>query len=221
MSNSKQISVIIVDDHSLLREGFASRIEKDDTLELIDEAATGEDGLHKICKHKPDVAVVDIELPGINGFELSKKIKECSPNTEIIILTSYKQEEYFREAMEIGVSGYFLKDETIDILKAIKNIISGEPVISPKVLSFVTNLYSKRNRFRENVPDLQKLTNREREILKLLSVNKSNNEISNELCIDKRTVETHRNNIREKLGLIGGSRNALLVFALENKEILT
>lgn len=220
MNKEKKISVIIVDDHPYIRKQFALDINEDESLVLIGEASNGVEGSDLICKMKPDIAVIDIHLPGMNGFELSKKVKVESKLTEIVILTGYDDEEYFIDAMNIGVSGYFFKDETNDLVTSIKKIYGGETILSPKVLNYVAKLYQKRIKFKENKPELHTLTSREQEILKLISENKSNHDISNELNIDKRTVETHRNNMREKLGLIGGSRNALLVFALQNKGIL-
>jgi NarL family two-component system response regulator LiaR len=220
MNKDKKISVIIVDDHPYIRKQFASDMHEDEALILIGEASNGVDGSDLICKMKPDIAVIDIHLPEMNGFEIARKVKLESKNTEIVILTGYDNEEYFKDAMDIGVSGYFFKDETNDLVTSIKKIYSGETILSPKVLNYVAKLYKKRIRFREETPEIQNLTNREMEILRLISENKSNHDISSELNIDKRTVETHRNNMREKLGLIGGGRNALLVFALQFKGII-
>ncbi len=219
MKNEK-ITVIMVDDHPLIRSGFARDIEEDDSLMLIDEAKDGKEGLEKITGLKPDIAIIDIELPELNGLELSRKVKIESPETEIVILTGHPHEEYFNEAMEIGVSGYFLKDETGDLVNAIKKIYGGETVLSPKVHGIVAKIYKKRSRFNKNIPDVKNLTPRELEILKLISENKTNSDISSLLNIEKRTVETHRNNIREKLGLIGKGSNALLVYALQNNVYL-
>ena len=217
MDKKKKIKVFIVDDHSLTRGGFASLIKEDDSLELIAEASRGDEGLEKILKNRPDIAVIDIKLPDISGLELSKSVMEKCPGTNIIILTGYPDEEYFAEAMNIGVSGYFLKDETDELAGAIKKIHSGETFLSPKVHGYVVNLYRKRGEQSKDELNTGKLTSREMDILKLISENKTNLEIGEELFIEKRTVETHRNNIREKLGLIGGGRHALLLFALQNK----
>jgi DNA-binding NarL/FixJ family response regulator len=220
MEEQNKISIIIVDDHPLTRAGFATLVKEDDTLELVAEAAQGLEGLDKIKAHKPDIAVIDIDLPMINGLELSKLTKVESPKTEVIILTGYPDESYFAEAMKLGVSGYILKDETEDLVDAIKKVYSGENYLSPKVHEMLIRLYKKRSQLAENKPNLKSLTEREMEILRLISENKSNNEIANELYIEIRTVETHRNNIREKLNLKGGGKNALLLFALQNKELL-
>jgi len=216
-----QISVIIVDDHDYFRSGFADDIKNDDSIKLIAEAKNGQEGLELISKLKPDIAIIDIDLPEIKGLELTKRVKIKSPETNIIILTSFKDEEYFIEAMEVGVSGYFYKDETADLVSAMKKIHYGETVLSPQVLTLLSKLYKNRSVKENKKPDISSLTPRELEILKLISENKTSQEISAQLFIEKRTVETHRNNIREKLELIGKGSNALLVFAIQNSAYLS
>jgi DNA-binding NarL/FixJ family response regulator len=215
------IKIIVVDDHPMLRSGFAALIKNDDSLQLIAEASNAEEALKKIQKHKPDLAVIDIDLPDMSGLELSSIIKETCPETDILILTGFKNEEYIIEAMDIDVSGYFLKEETDDLLiPAIKKIHNGETVLSPKVLNYWTKILKKKSKFAEDIPELKKLTARELEILKLIAENKTSIEIGDKLFIDKKTVESHRNNIRKKLNLTGGGKNALLLFAIQNRYSL-
>lgn len=217
---NKKISIIIIDDHPLIRGGFASLIKEDENLELIGEASNGVNVLELISRLKPDVVVIDIELPDMLGLNIAKKVSKEYPNTSIVILTGRDNEEYFSEAMHIGVSGYFLKDETDDLVSSLKRIHDGDTLLSPKVHKYVIKRYRKRSELAQEKPNIENLTPREKEVLKSISENKSSQEISNELNIDRKTVETHRNKLREKLGLIGKDRNALLVFALKNKSYL-
>src|SRR5438552_3711090 len=132
MQNIKKVAVIIVDDDPLARRGLASLIREDSSLVLMAEAGSGNEGLEKIVSLKPDIAIIDIRLgdDGINGLKLTKLIKIKSPETTIIILSNYLEESYFSEAMELGVTGYFLKDEIHDLPTAIKKYDSGETFLS-------------------------------------------------------------------------------------------
>lgn len=224
MPPDNKITVVIVDDSEYVRSASRTSIKEDDSLELIAEAKNGNEGLEKIVKFKPDVAVIDIELPGMNGLKLSRLVKKQSPTTEIVIITGRHDEEaYFLEAMSIGVSGYVTKDYIGELVAAIKQIREGkeETYVSPKVSKFLTDRYRRRQQLENKTPGIKDLTEREVEILKLVAENKSNKEIAKELNpnIDPRTVETHRNNICKKLNLKG--KHSLLVFALQNKHLLT
>jgi DNA-binding NarL/FixJ family response regulator len=221
MNNKDKISVIIVDDHQLIRDGFTKYINEDNELKLLAEAENGEEGIKKIRMLKPDVAVIDIELSekGINGLLVAKQIINEKLKTEIVMYTGKKEEEYFDEAMALDVSGYVYKDEKPDeLLNAIKRVYIGETYVSKIANKYLIDLYKRRGRFRKNNVCIDLLTKKELEILKLVSDNKSNKEIASDLIMAVRTVETHRKNICDKLNLKG--KNKLLVFALQNRHLI-
>ncbi|RPI18192.1 MAG: DNA-binding response regulator [Ignavibacteriae bacterium] len=220
MEMDKKVKVLIVDDHEAIRKQYTDTIQGEENFIVIAEAENAQEGYDKITKLKPDIAVIDIDLPpGNNGLELSKVIKKEIPETEIIIMTGYdKDEGYFSEAMDIDVSGYVTKDKIFELITAINTVIEGGNYISPKVHKFLKNRYEKRKTILDDIPGLNTLTEREIDVIKLVSENKPNKEIGEILFIEERTVETHRKNICKKLNLKG--RNALLSFAIQNKHLI-
>jgi DNA-binding NarL/FixJ family response regulator len=214
------IRVIIVDDHTLLRNGLRDLIEKEDTIRLIAEADNGADGLKKIKEYKPDVAVIDIEFQkGIDGLALTECIKRELPNTELVIYTGSNKEGYFNEAMQNDVSGYVFKDENPDeLINAIIKVNKGESGLSRKAKEYFFTIYEKRRKFLKENEEVKKFTKRELEVTKLVAECKTTKEISEKLNIDEKTVSTHKLNICNKLSLKG--KNALLIWALKNKHLL-
>jgi len=214
------IKVIIVDDHEWIRSHFATLASENESFELIAQAKDATEGLEKIKALKPDVAVIDIELqqPGTNGLQLSRVIKQDCPDTDIVILTSYPDEAYFNEAMDLEIPGYVLKDKIDDLVMAVNQVRKGETYLSPKLHKYLIDRYQKRARFKKDTHGINQLTPQELKVLKHVAENFSNKEIADKLFIAVSTVENHRNSICRKLGLKG--RNALLVFALKNKHHL-
>jgi DNA-binding NarL/FixJ family response regulator len=210
--------VICVDDHEITRRGFISLATEDDCIDVIGQAGDGNMGWNLIKLHQPDVAVLDIELGPhkTSGFEIARKIIIEDLKTEVVILTNYHLPEFFIEAVEnLNVSGYVLKDDAAsDLIEAIKRAHKGENFLSSKAQKFVLEYY--KNHLAGQ--GINKLTERERVILLSLSDNLSNKQIGEKLFIEERTVETHRKNISEKLGLKG--RNALLVYSIQNRFVL-
>ncbi len=215
-----EIRIVIADDHPIFRRGLLSLIETDPRLNVIAEAEDGEAAMEQIQNLKPEIAILDMEMPIKGGFEVLREIEEKKLPVAVIFLTMHKDERFFNAALDLGVKGYVLKDNAVnDILASIKAVAAGENFISPQLSTY---LVSRRNRvvsLAEQKPGLNDLTAAERHVLRLISVNKTSKEIADELCISIRTVEKHRANISEKLELHGS--HVLLSFALEHKSELS
>ena len=211
--------VLIVDDHPLFRSGLRSLIQSSARLELIGEAGDGEAALKFILEKKPDVAVLDVNLPGLTGLEVAHKLQGKKNTTRLIILTMHKEEEMINRALDFGVHGFVLKENAVeDILDAIAAVAKGESYLSPSVSGFLIKRYNRAEALTKKTPGLDDLTKAERRILKLVADKKTSKEIAAELFISPRTVEAHRANISDKLELSGS--HSLLQFALENRSAL-
>jgi DNA-binding NarL/FixJ family response regulator len=214
-----RIKVVIVDDHPLFRRGLREVVETDARFDLIAEAGDGNTALQLIQKQKPDVAVLDVELPGLSGLVVAQKLQGKRLPTRIIILTMYKDEAIFNRAMDIGVKGFMLKENAeADILNGIAAVARGEHYLSPSISGYLVRRRDRSDALAASKPGLDDLTKAERRILKLVAENKTSRQIAAELFISTRTVEAHRANIGAKLELSGS--HSLLLFALENRAAL-
>jgi two-component system, NarL family, response regulator DegU len=214
---SERTKVLIVDDHPLFRDGLRQMIESDSRFELIGEAGDGETALRMIQDKKPDVAVLDVNLPRFSGLEVARKIKTKRLPTRIIILTMYKEEETFNRAMDTGVRGFVLKENAAeDILKSLAAVAEGEHYLSPSISGYLLRRRNRAEALASKIPGLDDLTKAERRILGMIAEKKTSRQIASELFISPRTVEAHRANISGKLGLRGS--HSLLQFALENRS---
>lgn len=210
------IRLLIADDHPLLRAGLRQVIETDPRLHVVAEAADGATALQLLTTHLPDVAVLDIEMPQLTGFELLRAMRAQGLTTAVVFLTMYRDEEMFNEALDLGARGYVLKDSaTTDIVGAIHAAAKGQPYISPAISAFLLNRATRVATFAKQNPSLSDLTPTERRVLKLIADNKTSREIAEELGSSYRTVENHRANICQKLNLKGS--HSLLKFAYEHK----
>ena len=212
-----EIKLLIADDHPIVRQGLKQIIEADLDLKVIAEASDGQSALAQIKALRPDIAVLDINMPVIDGLKLAQTVHEENLAVPIILLTAHREEDLFNRALEIGVRGYVLKDSaTTDIVSAIKAVAGGQYYTSPAMSGYLV----KRRNSRPPVdkPGVKDLTPTERRILKLLADYKTSREIAEELFISHRTVQTHRANICQKLDLQGN--HALMKFALEYKSEL-
>jgi DNA-binding NarL/FixJ family response regulator len=216
---AERIKVLIVDDHPLFRTGLRQVIEADGRFELVGEAGDGEVAWKLIQEKKPDVAVLDVNLPGLTGLEIARKLQEKKSRTRVIILTMLKEEELINRALDFGVNGFVLKENAVaDILEAIVTAAAGGHYLSPAVSGFLVRRRSRAEALAAHKPGLDDLTKAERRILKLIAENQTSREIAAKLFISPRTVEAHRANICTKLELHGSHR--LLQFALENRSSL-
>ena len=211
--------VLIVDDHPLFRAGLGQLITSSPSLELVGEAGDGTTALQLILQKKPDVAILDLNLPGQTGLEIARTLHAKKVPVRIIILTMHKEEELINRALDFGVNGFVLKETAVqNILEAIETVAGGGDYLSPAVSSHLIRRHSRAEALAAQKPGLDTLTKAERRILKLIAEKKTSREIAAELFISPRTVEAHRANICTKLDLHGS--HSLLQFALENRSSL-
>jgi len=216
---SAAITVLIVDDHPLFRQGLRQVVEADPRFELVGEAGDGTRALHLIHETKPDVAVLDVNLPGLSGLEIARKLQSEQQSTKVIILTMYKEEETFNRALDFGARGFVLKENAVeDIRHALAAVGAGEHYLSPSISGYLVRRRDRAESLVTEKPGLDDLTKAERRILKLIAAKKTSREIAAELFISPRTVEAHRANICTKLELHGS--HSLLQFALENRSAI-
>lgn len=210
-------TIIIADDHPIFRRGLRMVIESEPALTIVAESADGRDALETIENHQPDLAVLDVNMPEMNGFDVVRRLQSARSKVAIVFLTMHKDEEMFNAAMDLGISGYILKDSAVtDIISCLKTVLSGQPYISPQLSAFLLNRSRRAADLNRQLPALENLTPTERRILKLIADYKTSKEIADILCVHSRTVDNHRTNISQKLDLKGS--HALLKFAVENKS---
>lgn len=215
----EDIQLIIADDHPLLRHGLCKVIERDPRLKVLAEAGDGAEALQLIEALQPAVAVLDVHMPRMTGFDVVRAVQARRLKTQIIILTMYHDEEMFNAAMNLNVQGYVLKDGALaEIAESIKAVAAGHSYISPTLSGFLLNRRQRSAALQTMAPGLRNLTPTERHILKLIAAYKTSKEIAEELRINHRTVGNHRTKISQKLGLQGP--HALVKFALEHKSSL-
>lgn len=210
--------LIIADDHPLFRKGLVDLISTTSQFSICGEADNGLEAIDLILKKVPDIAILDINMPGMNGFDVAQKAKSEHLAVDIIILTMYDEEELFNKAMDLGVKGYLLKECAVkDILDCIISVSEGKHYISPVISDYLVNRSSILNVNANQRSAIEKLTLTERQILQQIAENKTSKEIADKFFISIRTVDNHRMNICNKLSIHGS--NALLKFALENKHL--
>ena len=210
---ANKIRLLIADDHPIVRRGLVSTVESEPGIKVVAEAQNGEEALRLIREHKPDVAVLDIDMPKLDGLGVAREVTRLALGTRIIFLTLHKDADLFRAAIQAGGSGYLLKDSAMqEVVDGVKTVCAGRQFVSAALVSLFVEAPTKA------APDpqealLESLTPTERQILKLIANGKSSKEIGADLSIHYRTVENHRTNICKKLGIEGA--NALLRFALQ------
>jgi len=211
--------VLIVDDHPLFRNGLRQVLQNDVRFELVGEADDGTLAWKSILEKKPDVAVLDINLPGLTGLEVAGKVHAQKLATRIIILTMFKEEDLINRALDYGVLGFVLKENAVeDIITAILSAAQGEHYLSPAISGCLVRRRNRAETLAAHTPGLDDLTKAESRIFKLIAEKRTSREIAAELGISPRTVEAHRANISAKLNLHGN--HSLLQFALENRSSL-
>jgi DNA-binding NarL/FixJ family response regulator len=209
--------ILIVDDHPLFRSGLRQVILDDQRFELIGEIDDGKAALQFILGKKPDVAVLDLNLPGLSGLEIARTLQTTNSPTRVIFLTMHNEEELCNRALDNGAMGFILKENAIEeIVKAIAAVAEGRHYFSPSISGYLIRRRNRVESLAKAKPGLDDLTKAEIRILKLISMKKTSREIATELFISPRTVEAHRANICSKLDLHGS--HSLLQFALENRS---
>lgn len=209
------VKIMITDDHSMIREGLKNLLELDGDIEVIAQAVDGKDCLDKLEIYKPDVLLLDINMPNMNGLEVLKQLKAKKSKVKVLVLTVHNETEYLMKAVDIGINGYVLKDsESSELKKAIFAIVDGETYIQP---SLIPALNAKRIERNEDEEKIDALTRRELEVLKLLAIGMYNKEVAEKLEISERTVKNHVSNIFKKLEVT--DRTQAAVFAIRNNLI--
>lgn len=216
---SEQIKIVMADDHPIVRQGLKQMIETDANLLIAAEAGDGAGALDLIEKHQPDVAVLDIDMPVMDGFAVVRELRARNNKVAVVFLTMHGEAEIFQAALDLDVKGYVLKDSAVtDIVASIKAVAAGKRFFSSSLSSLLLDRRRRAEDFASENQGLNKLTATERRILKLVAEEKTSREIGEQLFISHRTVETHRTNISRKLDLQGSL--ALVKFAAAHKSEL-
>ena len=214
-----EIRVVIADDHPIVRRGLRQTIEGDPGLKVVAEVGDGQAALAQIQELKPAIAVIDVDMPRLDGLGVAREIRKKRLPVEIIFLTIHGEEDLFHAAMDLGSKGYLLKDSALtEIVKALRTVAEGNYYVTPSLTAYLVHRRSRAQTLTSEKPKLADLTPTERRILGMVAEGKSSKSIAEELFIHYRTVENHRTNICQKLGLQG--HNALFKFALQHKAEL-
>ncbi len=209
------IKVMLADDHALMREGIRHLLEFDGSIEVIEEASNGIECLEKLKNVEPDILLLDINMPDMNGIEVLEELKKNDNSIKVLILTVHSEIEYIIKAVDIGASGYILKDSgSLELKQAINVIMNGESYIQPSLLPALNSRLINRDVDKEK---LELLTKREIEILKQVAGGMFNKEIANNLDISERTVKNHISNIFKKIDV--SDRTQAAVFAIKNNIV--
>ena len=209
------INVMIADDHSMIREGLKQLLELEGDFKVIAEACDGVECLNKLETVTPDVLLLDINMPNMNGLEVLQKMKEKRMKIKVLVLTIHSEVEYLLKAVDIGVNGYLLKDsESAELKKAILAVVNGDNYIQPSLIPVLNSKMIDRDK---DVMKIESLTRRELEVLKNLSIGMYNKEIAEKLDISARTVKNHISNIFKKIEVT--DRTQAAVFAIRNNLI--
>ncbi|PKL83247.1 MAG: DNA-binding response regulator [Ignavibacteriae bacterium HGW-Ignavibacteriae-3] len=212
----ENLKVVIADDHPMFRGGVRQALEIENNLQIVGEASNGKEALEMILKYKPDVAVLDINMPFLTGLEVVKELRLAKEKIEIVLLTMFDDEEILNEAMDLDVKAYILKEcAALDIVHAVRLAHNGRNYVSP---SLISKLNDKKKTAANLKPCFKELSEKEIKMLKLIAESKSTKEIAEELYLSPKTVENYRYKICEKLKLSGSY--SLLKFAYENKHAL-
>ena len=211
-----KIRILLVDDHRILREGIRSILEEHEDILVVGEAEDGRTAVKLTEVLKPDIVLMDIGMPLLNGLEATRQIKRDHPNTKVLILTVHDNEEYIRQLLAAGAMGYILKyAAATELLAAIRTVYKGESVLSPAITQLVIEDYLRWADIKQDDPD--RLTPREREVLQLIAEGYTNKEIGEILKISEKTVKAHRSNLMQKLDL--HNRGDLIRYAIQKKII--
>ena len=213
-----KIRILITDDHTLFRQGMKTLLAAETDLEIVGEAANGAEAVEKVTEARPDIVLMDIGMPGLSSFEATRQIKKARPDTKVLFLTMYDDEDYLVQCMEVGASGYVLKDSPAQqLLAALRDVHRGGSYLSPRMLSQLVDDFRSRIKTAHRQPRFATLTAREKEILKLLAEGQSVKEIAAGLNLSVKTVEAHKFNLMRKLDI--HNKAHLVQYAIQKKII--
>ncbi len=210
---AEKITVIIVDDHAVVRRGVRAFLETQPDIQVVAEASSGEKAIHQVARYLPDVVLMDLVMQGMDGVTATREIKRLSPRTQVIVLTSYHDDEHIFPAIRAGAISYLLKDTTPDdLVKAVRKAAQGEATIHPTVAARLIKEMQHPPQTAESLAPFADLTQREMEVLRLIANGLSNAEIAEKLIISKGTVKSHVSNILSKLHLADRTQAAVLAW---------
>lgn len=213
----QKIRVLLVDDHTLLREGIRSLLENYEDLEVVAEAENGHQAIELVRKYKPDVVLMDIAMPLLNGIHATEQIRRERRCTQVLILSQHESEEYIRRALAVGASGFLIKDiKASELVHAIRAVDKGESILSPAVTRLVIEDYLRWGDIKPSEKS-NGLTPRENEVLQLIAEGNTNQQIADILCISIKTVQSHRSNLMKKLDF--HDKSELIKYAIQKKII--
>lgn len=216
MATKKRI--IIAEDHTILRAGLRSLLAARNDIEIVGEAGDGREAVRIVDKHVPDLLLIDLSMPKLNGMEAIKEIKSRHPGVKIIVLTVHKSEEYITASLIAGANGYILKDASQnELILALEYVMAGKTFLSPSISDKMVDIYLQNWNEGEIKSVLGNLTAREREVLKLIAEGNTNKKIADHLCISMKTVEKHRANLMHKLDLRNTA--ALTAYAIDKRLV--
>jgi two-component system response regulator NreC len=214
----KTVRILLADDHKVVRQGTRALLSAVPEWEIVGEAANGRDAVSLTAELKPDIVILDISMPELNGLDATRQIKKKSPETEVLIFTGQETEELVHDVFDSGARSYIMKTDAADhLIDAIKALSEHKHFFTSRISEIVFARYIQKKGTLEGAPEKSRITNREREIVQLLAEGKSSKEIATILGISVRTVETHRAAIMKKLGL--KSFSELIRYAVRNKII--
>jgi two-component system, NarL family, response regulator NreC len=213
-----KIRVFLTDDHTLFRQGIRTLLASEPDIEIAGESGNAAEAVEKSAEVRPDVVLLDISMPGLSSFQAIPQIHRMRPETKVLLLTMYDDEDYLAEGMEAGANGYILKDSPAEqLVPAIREVHRGGSYMSPRMLAHLVDDFRSRARSAHPVPRFDTLTNREKEVLKLLAEGNSVKEIAGELDLSLKTVETHKFNLMRKLDI--HNKAQLVQYAIQKKII--
>ncbi|WP_352418839.1 response regulator transcription factor [Proteiniborus sp.] len=218
--NNGKISVLIADDHSLMREGLKQILELESDIKVISLVANGEDVVKDALKYKPDVILLDINMPKMSGLDALRRLKDIGVDSKIIMLTIHDEREYLFETIKIGANGYVLKDADSDtLIKAIRDVYNGKSYIQPSLSELLVKDFNSRDEKSKESSLIESLTKREYEVLTLIAEGMNNREIAENLFISEKTVKNHVSNIFKKINVSDRVQAAIFTFRNNIKKI--
>ncbi|WP_026476184.1 response regulator [Alkaliphilus transvaalensis] len=216
----KKIGILIVDDHSLVRQGLKQILELENDIEIVGQAGDGEEALLKVQQLRPDIVLLDINMPKLNGIQTLRRLKDIDKTTKVIMLTFHEDQEYLFETINLGANGYVLKDsESESLVQAVRDVYKGSSYIHPNLATGLVKEFNRKKPNEDEDSVENKLTRREYEVLTLIAEGQNNREIANSLFISEKTVKNHVSNIFKKIDVNDRTQAAIYAYKHNIKKI--